>query len=137
MACGLMGYAQSRSLDCFEYLCDSYEHLPDSSRTQITWKFGSPLITIVEGCNWAAIRIIKKHRDFMNSFVDEPFGENGNTPMLTAVQENCIEVAKWLINQPGKKPDIEKRNVKGESPIYLAAQKGQVEVVKEMLEICT
>jgi ankyrin repeat protein len=129
-----MAYAQRASLDCLEYLCDVYDKLPDSSRKEITWSsYGSPLIEIVKGCNWAAIRIVEKHRDFMNNLVDEPFDDNANTPMLIAVRENYIEIAKWLINLPGKNPDIEKKNVKGESPIYLVALKGQVEVIKDML----
>jgi ankyrin repeat protein len=131
-----MAYAQRASLDCLEYLCDVYDKLPDSSRKEITWSsYGSPLIEIVKGCNWAAIRIVEKHRDFMNNLVDEPFDDNANTPMLIAVRENYIEIAKWLTNLSGKNPDIEKKNVKGESPIYLVALKGQVEVIKDML-IC-
>jgi ankyrin repeat protein len=120
-----------------DFLCDAYEQLADSSRAQIRWVGGRPLFEIVMGCNWQAIRIVEKHRDFMNSFVDEPFDNNKNTPLLSAVQGNCTEVAKWLMNQPGKKPDILKRNEDGVSPIYLAALKGQAEVIKTMLEICT
>ena len=137
IACGYIGYAQRRSFDCLDFLCDAYEQLPDSSRAQIRWVGGRPLFEIVMGCNWQAIRIVEKHRDFMNSFVDEPFDNNKNTPLLSAVQGNCTEVAKWLMNQPGKKPDILKRNEDGVSPIYLAALKGQAEVIKTMLEICT
>ena len=138
LACEYMPIACCLSFGCFEYLCDAYEELPASFRTKIAWnQFGSPLITIVEGCNWEAIKIVEKHIDFMNDFVDGSFGDNGNTPLLTAVQMNHIEVAKWLINRSGKKPDIEKRNEERESPIYIAALKGQAEVIKEMLEICT
>jgi hypothetical protein len=133
IACEYMGFG---SLNLLEYLCDAYEKLSDSSRMQIGWDCGSPLITIVKECNWVAIRIVEKHIHFMNDLVDEPSDDNGNTPLLTAVQMNRIEVAKWLINKSGKKPGIEKRNDKGESSIYLAALKGQADVIKEMLEIC-
>jgi ankyrin repeat protein len=126
------------SVNCFEYLCDAYEQLTELSRAQVTfWGKNSPLITIVEHCNWVGIRIVEKHADLMNYLVDEPTDSQGSTPLLIAIKKGYVEVAKWLINKPGMKPDIAKRNNERESPIYLAALKGQAEIIKEMLEICT
>ncbi|CAB4017884.1 ankyrin repeat domain-containing, partial [Paramuricea clavata] len=137
IACGYMSWAVYQcSVNCFEYLCGAYEQLTNSSRTQVTWhRTGSPFFRIVKECNWAAIRIAEKHGDLMNYLVDEPTESQESTPLLIAIQNDYEEVAKWLIKEPEKKPDIEKRNAQGESPIYLAALKGQAEIIKEMLEI--
>jgi ankyrin repeat protein len=125
------------SLKCLEYILEIYDQLPDSSRSKIIWIDGnSPLFTITKKCCWAAMRIVEKHPSFIKDVVDEP-GSDGSTPLLVAVKRNHIEVVKWLMNNSGMKLEIERRNRKGETAIYLAALNGQADVIKEMLERCT
>ena len=125
------------SFKCLEYLLEIYEQLSDSSRSEIRWIDGqSPLCAITKECCWAAMRLVEKYPNFMQHVVDE-LDNDGSTPLLTTVQRNDTEVAKWLMYNSKKKLDIEKRNCKGETAIYLAALNGHADVIKEMFERCT
>jgi ankyrin repeat protein len=57
---------------------------------------------------------------------------NGRTGLLIAVQESSSKVTKILIDD--SKTDVEARNSKDESPLMLAALKGQQELVARLIE---
>ena len=96
----------------------------------------SPLHLIASRCSaLGAMKVVEKYACFMQSLVDEP-DSVGSSPLLIAVKRNNIEVAKCLMNNSTRKPEIDKRNSKNESPIYLAALNGQTVIMKEMLKEC-
>ena len=82
-----------------------------------------------------AMQIIEKYPNFMHYHVDAT-DEHGSTPLLIAVKRNNVDVAKRLLNYEVKRANITKTNKSNESPIYLAALNGRVEILKEMLKLC-
>lgn len=58
--------------------------------------------------------------------------EKGQTGLLLALRESSTNVIKVLLDSP--KTDVEARNSKDESPLMLAALKGQQEIVIRLIE---
>jgi ankyrin repeat protein len=58
--------------------------------------------------------------------------ENGNHALLLAIREESWRVANFLLDQP--LVQVEARNPAGESPLMLAALKGQLPMVKRLIE---
>lgn len=58
--------------------------------------------------------------------------ENGNHALLLAIREESWRVANFLIDQP--LVQVESRNAAGESPLMLAALKGQLPMVKRLID---
>lgn len=56
----------------------------------------------------------------------------GQTGLLIAVKEPSLKVVRVLLDSP--KTDVEARNAKDESPLMLAALKGQQDVVTRLIE---
>lgn len=58
--------------------------------------------------------------------------ERGNHALLLAIREGSLRVANFLLDQPLVR--VEVRNPAGESPLMLAALKGQLPLVKRLIE---
>ena len=58
--------------------------------------------------------------------------ENGNSALLLAIREESWRVVNFLLEQP--LVQVETRNPAGESPLMLAALKGQLSLVKRLIE---
>lgn len=58
--------------------------------------------------------------------------ENGNSALLLAIREESWRVVRFLLEQP--LVQVESRNTAGESPLMLAALKGQLPLVKRLIE---
>lgn len=72
-------------------------------------------------------------RDLINRGFDPNVKDpNGQTGLLLAMREPSPKVIQVLIDSP--KTDVEGRNAKDESPLMMAALKGQTEVVTQLLK---
>ena len=58
--------------------------------------------------------------------------ENGNSALLLAIREESWRVVNFLLDQP--LVQVETRNPAGESPLMLAALKGQLPLAKRLIE---
>jgi uncharacterized protein len=58
--------------------------------------------------------------------------EHGNHALLVALREDSWKVASFLLDQP--LVQVEARNPRGESPLMMAAIKGQLPLVKRLIE---
>jgi len=71
-------------------------------------------------------------RLLFNGFDPNTLDENGNHALLLAIREESWRVANFLLDQPLVK--VEVRNPAGESALMLAALKGQLPLVKRLME---
>lgn len=58
--------------------------------------------------------------------------EQGNHALLVAIREGSLKVANFLLEQP--LVQVEARNPRGESPLMMAAIKGQLPLAKRLIE---
>ncbi len=58
--------------------------------------------------------------------------EHGNHALLVAIREGSLKVANFLLEQP--LVQVEARNPRGESPLMMAAIKGQLPLAKRLIE---
>jgi ankyrin repeat protein len=82
------------------------------------------------------IAIKRDNPNAMQSLLSRGFDPNTLDPkgvpgLVLAIQEPSPKVAEVLVRWP--KTNVEMRNVKDESPLMLAALKGQVELVKKLV----
>jgi len=58
--------------------------------------------------------------------------EQGNHGLLLAIRDGSVRVSQFLLAQPLVR--VETRNLRGESPLMIAALKGQLPLVRQLIE---
>ena len=144
----LLEAVELNSLKCLSVLSDSYEKNPITTKDDIhlfhrryglsSWPLNERpketalhLIANKLSSN-KAIQVLEKRPKFLEDFLDIP-DSHGSSPLLLAIKCKNMEVVWRLLCG---EPDVNKRNRHNETPILVAVLNDDVDVIKEILEIC-
>lgn len=128
------------SLKCMEYLfrlydemVDRAEDLKDKLNESVKEITSHPYMTYLHyiAKSYSALELMNilcKYDEFIQPILSQADDE-GRTPLHLAIRRNNVGIAKCLIRCGA---DVERKNRQKETPIYLAALNGQVEVLKEI-----
>eukprot|EP00164_Ancoracysta_twista_P005271 GFYU01007213.1.p1 GENE.GFYU01007213.1~~GFYU01007213.1.p1 ORF type:complete len:297 (+),score=57.57 GFYU01007213.1:135-1025(+) len=74
--------------------------------------------------------LLLKHNDIVK--IDSQTATDGKTPLLLAVEENCVEAAKLLL-EAGASPHIPTKSVK-RYPLHIAIQTGNINLIELLMD---
>ena len=135
-------------MKCLDVFCQLYEQNPVTNKSEVELfhrRYGLSFWPLDERpketalhvlaskiTSTEAMKVLDSHPKFLNDFSDVA-DSYGSTPLLLAIKCNNMEVVERLLLT---KPDVNKRNRRNESPIYVAALNDHAKVINRIIETC-
>ena len=144
MAIPVVIFDDDAKLKCMEYLLQVYDEMDDRSReledtltstVEIVKRFMDSTYLHHIATSYSSqklMNILQKHKNLIEPVLNQK-DQVGTTPLHVAVKWHNVDIAKCLIQCEA---DVLSRNNRGETPVYLAALNGQVEILEEILQKC-